>query len=103
MRFKPSQREHRSATRHLCRKPALIKIEGGPTIACTVLDLSAGGAGIGFHEPVILPRQFRLQIAEDLFEAECELRHQNGERAGVMFVSHLAEAFSRFRDPPLAR
>ncbi len=103
MRFVAEQRNRRSAMRHPCRKSAKIRIAGIADIRCTVLNVSSGGALVELDEPMILPRQFRLQIPEDLFEGTCERRHLNGRRMGVMFVSHLAEAFSRFRNPPLAK
>ncbi len=95
--------ERRAAHRFECNKSAIIQITREQRIACTVLNVSQSGALIGLSLPQILPQRFELLVAEDLFQAECDLRHQNGKRAGVMFTSRLAEAFARFSGPKLQR
>jgi hypothetical protein len=54
------------------------------------------GAGLELTYEAFVPLQFRLQIPDDLFEAECMLRHRRGTTVGVEFVSARAEALARY-------
>lgn len=92
---KPSQ--DRRVTRRLDVDLAgLVRVASLPWVECRVRNISPMGAMIEFASPTILPRHFRLQIPNDLFEAECELRHQSGEVAGVLFVTNRAGALARY-------
>ena len=48
-----------------------------------MVDISAGGARIEVTAGVTIPERFKLLIPDDLFEAECEVRHADGMSAGL--------------------
>ncbi len=51
---------------------------------------------VELERPAVLPSRFRLQIPQDLFEVECELRHQSGTIAGMLFISNRGGAVARY-------
>ena len=85
----------RSGRRH-CDLAARIRVPGFPMIMCRVLDISPMGAMFELETLAIMPATFTLQIPNDLFSVECDLRHQNGQRCGVLFTSNRQEAMSRY-------
>jgi hypothetical protein len=55
-------------------------------LSCVVRDISAGGAGLTFAEPIELPSGFVLTVPKlDLIVA-AQLRWSHGERHGVAFM-----------------
>ena len=88
--------ERRRAVRRPIDRDARIRLEGGVFLACRVRDISAMGAGLELVYEAFVPLQFRLQIPDDLFEAECALRNRRGTAIGVEFLSARAEAMSRY-------
>jgi hypothetical protein len=54
------------------------------------------GAGLALTYEAFVPLQFRLQIPDDLFEADCQLRHRHGTSVGIEFISRRAEALARY-------
>lgn len=65
-----------------------VKFAGRPRIPCRVRNISPSGALIEFAADMELPQRFRLDIDDDLFEVDCELRHGDGRRFGVEFTSN---------------
>ena len=59
-------------------------------------NISPMGALLEFEMPVILPKRFRMQIPKDLFEVECDLRHNDGTMAGVLFINNRSGAMARY-------
>ena len=75
---------------------AHIKLIGKPRIPCTVRNISPSGALIEFATDIELPATFRLDIDQDLFEVNCELRHGEGRRFGVEFTSNRQGALANY-------
>lgn len=88
--------DRRASVRHDCNYLGFVKIQGAPLTPCRVVNVSAGGALLELQEPIGLPASFRISIPMELFEADCETRHQTGKHVGVMFTSNLREALARF-------
>lgn len=88
--------ERRVTERREVDLAALVRVGDHPWIACRVMNISPMGARLEFEQPTILPRYFRLQIPADLFEVECDLRHQSGPSAGVQFISNRNGALARY-------
>lgn len=73
------------------RRPTSLKAQvlqgiGSPGLTCTVRDISAGGAGLAFAEPTVLPEGFVLAIPDLELMVAAHLRWSRGERHGVAFV-----------------
>ncbi|MEM7748485.1 MAG: PilZ domain-containing protein [Pseudomonadota bacterium] len=77
-------------------KSALMRLASGERLPCRIVDISAGGAGIEVADGVAIPDQFKLLIPDDLFEAECEVRHLSGTSAGLIFTSNRMEALAAY-------
>ena len=88
--------DRRAHARRDCSFAGEIKISGEPAIACEVINVSEMGALLRFDMVIGLPPAFRLVIASEMFEADCEVRHQSGTNVGVMFTSNRLEAMARF-------
>ena len=74
----------------------MMRTGSGERLPCRVVDVSAGGARIEVSEGVSIPNSFKLLISDDLFEAECEVRHLESDCAGVMFTSNRLEALAAY-------
>lgn len=59
---------------------------GYQVVACTIKDLSEGGALLEFDEPVDLPSRVRLSWPDHPNEVICEVRHARRNTAGVQFT-----------------
>ncbi|UWU81313.1 PilZ domain-containing protein [Bradyrhizobium huanghuaihaiense] len=77
--------EKRAAQRHRVFKGGTITFEDGG-IACTVRNMSAGGAAIELESPVSLPQSFTLSIARDNFVRNCRPVWRSDKRIGLAFV-----------------
>ena len=88
--------DRRGAPRKDVNIPAKVGFRDLPPIPCTVKNVSAMGALIEFDRDIVLPETFRIIIESKLFWADCEVRHQKGRTAGVMFISNRAEALAAF-------
>ena len=86
----------RAHNRVAASKPALIRTLQWERVACRVVDISAGGARIEVASGVVIPERFKLLIPDDLFEAECEVRHADGASAGLVFTSNQMEALAAY-------
>ena len=75
---------------------ARIRMPGGVFLPCTVRNISGMGAGLELTYEAFVPLQFRLQIPDDLFEADCTLKHRHGTFVGVEFLSSRGEALARY-------
>ena len=106
-RLEPAPRHHASSLHQHCgnrrqfsrqpvQKRGLIRLGALPAVACVVEDISAGGARIRIEAGQPVAQAFKLQIPNDLFEAECEVRYQSGPVVGVMFTSNRMEALAHY-------
>jgi hypothetical protein len=77
--------EKRSTQRHRVFKGGTITFENSG-IACTVRNMSAGGAAIDLENPVTLPQFFTLSISYDNFVRNCRPVWRSDRRIGLAFV-----------------
>jgi hypothetical protein len=88
--------DRRRAPRRIVALAGRLRFQDGIYLPCTVRDISPMGAKLELSCETILPMRFRLQIPDDLFEADCELKYRNGRCVGVEFQSARAEAMARY-------
>ena len=77
--------EKRTTQRHRVFKGGTITFQNSG-IACTVRNMSAGGAAVDLDAPVTLPRSFTLSIACDDFVRNCRTVWRSDKRVGLVFV-----------------
>lgn len=77
--------EKRATQRHRVFKGGTITFENSG-IACTVRNMSAGGAAIDLENPVTLPQFFTLSISCDNFVRNCRPVWRSDRRIGLAFV-----------------
>jgi PilZ domain len=76
------RREPRAPT----RLRGLVKFgASGHEVSCTVVDLSATGAGLSFATTFGIPQKFQLAIDGDRFIRHCHVMWSDGRRLGVCF------------------
>ncbi|MAI45469.1 MAG: hypothetical protein CMB79_06220 [Filomicrobium sp.] len=89
--------DRRPATRREVSLKAQFQCHGSfEWVSCTVTNISPFGAEITLTEPMIVSRSVRLQILDDLFDVNAEVRHQHGRVFGIEFTSALLEALARY-------
>ncbi len=88
--------ERRAHIRHEVDYPAIVRAAGRADVAARVRDVSAMGALVEAPAGTQLPDTFRLIMPDQMFSADCEVRHRTEGRAGVLFISNRLEAMSRF-------
>ena len=74
--------ERREVTRHAVTTPATIAL-GRKTIACTVRDISAVGAGLSSSGRSRLPKKFTLMAAG--WALSCRAVWRRGKQVGIAF------------------
>ncbi len=77
--------EKRAAQRHRVFKGGTITFEDSG-IACTVRNISEGGAAIDLETLITLPQSFTLSIARDHFVRNCRTVWRSDRRIGLAFV-----------------
>lgn len=77
--------EKRAAQRYRVFKGGTITFNNSG-IACTVRNMSAGGAAIDIDAPVTLPQSFTLSISRDNFARNCRTVWRSDRRIGLAFV-----------------
>ena len=92
----PTPSERRAYHRLDVNYPAVLRFPNGRAHPCRVTTISPMGAQLEFGSGIELPPAFRLTIPDEMFAADCELRHQSGSAAGVLFTSGRLEALARF-------
>jgi hypothetical protein len=88
--------ERRAHVRHEVDYPAIVRVAGRADLSVRVRDVSAMGALIEPKAGVQVSDAFRLIMADQMFSADCEVRHRTEGRIGVLFTSNRLEAMSRF-------
>jgi hypothetical protein len=76
--------EKRRSQRFRVLKGATIAFEGND-LACTVRNLSDGGAALDFASTLNVPPSFTLVIASNRFTRRCRPVWANEKRLGVAF------------------
>ena len=89
--------EDRSAHRRRVKHRATAILKPGAEVECTIVDTSETGARLSFHTRVILPKRFRLYLAEAGRETEVSVVWQKGMLAGVRYSERLLEPKIRSR------
>lgn len=80
--------ERRNAMRREIDQDAFTLVDGASSaIACNVLDISDTGARIEFKITSVIPKRFKLWIAENHLLAECERVWRKGNQMGLRFRS----------------
>jgi hypothetical protein len=77
--------EKRATQRYRVFKGATIAFDGGGA-ACTVRNMSSGGAAIDLDGQVMLPASFTLAIAHDHTVHRCRAVWRNDRRVGLAFL-----------------
>ena len=77
--------EKRAAQRHRVFKGGTITFENSG-IACTVRNMSEGGAAIDLDTSITLPQSFTLSITRDNFVRNCRTVWRSDRRIGLAFV-----------------
>lgn len=77
--------EKRAAQRYRVFKGGTITFNSSG-VACTVRNVSAGGAAIDIDSPVTLPQSFTLSISRDNFVRNCRTVWRSDRRIGLAFV-----------------
>jgi hypothetical protein len=78
--------ERRRFERRETNFAATVIFAGKPPLACTIRNMSDGGALVVFESPVAVPYSFILHIEGVGKPFGCEVRHHFGARVGVEFV-----------------
>jgi hypothetical protein len=77
--------ERRAAQRHRVFKGGTITF-ANRGIACTVRNISDGGAAIDLDGPAMLPLTFKLSISCDNVVRDCRAVWRSDKRIGLAFV-----------------
>jgi methyl-accepting chemotaxis protein len=72
-------------TRVLLR--AAIHLPGGARIACSIRDLSEGGARLQLGQPATVPDRFAVVVDGDGRRFDCAVRNRSGTSLNVQFLS----------------
>ena len=67
-------------------KGRLLSIDGRCNFACTILDLSEGGARINTREHVLVPSRIFLHVATTGAIFDCEVRWSRANEIGFRFL-----------------
>ncbi len=78
--------EFRTAFRYRTHRPALMLLDGGGKIECTVRDLSTKGARLEVAGSEKIPSNFVLLIRGQGDRFRCHLIWQNGNVIGVEYT-----------------
>jgi len=77
--------EQRKSTRHKALKGGRIIFNNGWSIACTVRNVSEGGAKLHVENTLDIPSAFRLVLNDGSSPRECVVRWRNAVTLGVEF------------------
>ena len=87
--------ERRNERRTRVLMPASIHMPGRDPIACSIRDLSDGGARLHVRLHAQLPERFELAVDADGRRFSCEIRHRAGSSVNVQFRSALPDGMTR--------
>ena len=85
----PEQHALRPPRRAVMRSGEIIIADCPTGIPCTVLNISANGAGLSVAQGVQLPLMFGLHIEGRRRQHMCEVRWRTGTSVGVRFLGRL--------------
>ncbi len=78
--------EKRTAQRYRVFKGGTITFEGSG-VACTVRNVSAGGAAVDLDDVVTVPQCFTLSIPRDNVTRHCRAVWRSDRRIGLAFMN----------------
>ena len=78
--------EKRTAQRYRVFKGGTITFEGSG-VACTVRNVSAGGAAVDLDDVVTVPQGFTLSIPRDNVTRHCRAVWRSDRRIGLAFMN----------------
>ncbi|KQP30057.1 histidine kinase [Methylobacterium sp. Leaf104] len=79
--------ERRTERRARVLLRAAIHLPGGERIACSIRDLSEGGARLHLGQSVEVPDRFAIVVAADGRRFDCAVRHRSGPNLNVQFLA----------------
>jgi len=79
--------ERRAARRTRVLLRAAIHLPDGARIACSIRDLSEGGARLQLGQPAQVPDRFAVVVAADGRRFDCAVRHRSGTGLNVQFLA----------------
>ena len=83
-----SEADNRRSLRRRILKGGIVAFnDRHVTLACTVRDISVGGARLRIMGSVSPPNRFELLIELDGLEVPCEVVRRDGNEIAVMFLS----------------
>lgn len=91
----PNYSERRAFGRRAANLTGYVYLPGKAGIACTIKDISEGGALLEFPERMTLPLRLRLMREGSGVIADCEVRHARGKEAGVQFLTDAGRQLAR--------
>ena len=87
--------ERRGERRPRVLLPARILVAGQEPLACSIRDLSQGGARLHVPGHGMTPERFELMSDTDGRRFTCEVRHRAGETINVQFLATKHQAMTR--------
>ncbi|MDP4026304.1 PAS domain S-box protein [Methylobacterium sp. NEAU 140] len=87
--------ERRTDKRTRVLLPAEIHLPGGGRVACSVRDLSDGGARLHVLGHAQIPERFVMTIDDERRRVTCEIRHRAGASLNVQFVQPVEGKIAR--------
>ncbi|MFD1280643.1 PAS domain-containing protein [Methylobacterium goesingense] len=79
--------ERRTKRRARILLPAWIRLPGGGRIACSIRDISEGGARLHLPQPTRVPDRFEVVVEADGRQFDCVVRHRSDTGLNVQFLS----------------
>ena len=79
--------ERRTARRTRVLLRAAIHLPDGARIACSIRDLTEGGARLQLGQPAPVPDRFAVVVAADGRRFDCAVRHRAGTGLNVQFLT----------------
>jgi hypothetical protein len=96
--MKIQSKSFRSAT----SAPATLRVEGGATLSCVVLNLSAGGAKIELGPDDVVPNRFHIVAGDLNVDGEADVVWRLPPLLGIRFLTRQAVAAPRPESRPAA-
>jgi len=78
--------ERRTERRTRVLLPAHIHLHNGSRIACSIRDISQGGARLHVRLHGEVPEQFTVVVDSDMRQFDCSVRHRSGASLNVQFL-----------------
>ena len=87
--------ERRNEPRSRVLLPATINVPGRAPIACSIRDLSNGGARLHVRPHTQIPERFDLIVEADGRRFSCQIRHRSDASINVQFLLSVQGGIAR--------